>query len=122
MDPHDNDEFEEPSQAGYAEVTAPEPHNVDESLPEGPAEAAQGIVLDAENKLLSLLSVVRTYSLTRQNGGMLPKKLCKSAKDVVDEAFAQGLVAFASAEGPGGKRKGVVLTHKGYDALLSGDV
>ncbi|WP_268957760.1 hypothetical protein [Oceanidesulfovibrio indonesiensis] len=40
----------------------------------------------------------------------------------MDEAFAQGLVAFASAEGPGGKHKGVVLTHKGYAALLSCDV
>ncbi|WP_153305608.1 hypothetical protein [Oceanidesulfovibrio indonesiensis] len=56
-------------------MTAPEPQNVDESLPVGPADAAQGIVLDSENKLLSLLSVFRTYSLTRQNGGMLPKKL-----------------------------------------------
>ncbi len=123
MDPHEKEELEEFRQPEDAPGSAEHEEQIPEAeRPNGAPEPAREIVLETENQLFSLLSVTRTYALTRRNGGMLPKHLCKSVKDVVDEAFSKGLVAFASVEEPGGKYKGLVLTHKGYSALISGEV
>ncbi|MFW5735528.1 MAG: hypothetical protein ACOCWR_10755, partial [Oceanidesulfovibrio sp.] len=121
MDPHDMEELEESGQTDAASDEEGESQVPEEETPDGAPEPMEEIVLDAENTLLSLLSVTRTYALTRRNGGLLPKDMCKTVKDVVDEAFSLGLVAFATIEEHGGKHKGLALTQKGYDALVSGE-
>ncbi len=114
MDPHEKEELQQ-EKAEMAAQPPVTPTTVVTRAPEPPTE----LTLDPAQPVLSLLSAVRAYSLSRRELGVLPKDVAKQVdEDVIDEAFSQGLVAFTSLEEADGKAKGLVLTDKGY-ALLA---